>query len=236
MTDNIYDALLKKDTEVVFDKHFYQRIYKRTERTLNAVFFLTDRLDGTQSPLLKDSITESVLSATKDMTTILALSRTDSRHALVVCSTRLIHLSSLVSLAVTRGYIRESHGGLIAHEIEAILAEIGEYQSEIDKPLVRSRIAPRRFESGLHDTAREETMHETGGVTGENGTRHEPNRRERIKDIIREKGNVGIKDISDVITDVSEKSIQRDLNDMILKGEVVRKGERRWSTYSVQSD
>jgi DNA-binding transcriptional ArsR family regulator len=58
-------------------------------------------------------------------------------------------------------------------------------------------------------------------------------RAERIKTVLEAKPQASIKDIAEVITDVSEKTIQRELNSLIEKGQVVREGERRWSRYSV---
>ena len=58
-------------------------------------------------------------------------------------------------------------------------------------------------------------------------------RAERIKTVLEAKPQATVKDIAEVITDVSEKTIQRELNSLIEKGQVVREGERRWSKYSV---
>ena len=58
-------------------------------------------------------------------------------------------------------------------------------------------------------------------------------RRENILDIIRIKKRVTIKDISSIIKDCSEKTIQRELNSLLEKGVISRYGERRWSTYAL---
>jgi predicted HTH transcriptional regulator len=58
-------------------------------------------------------------------------------------------------------------------------------------------------------------------------------RAERIKTVLEAKPQATVKDIAEVITDVSEKTIQRELNSLIEKGQVIREGERRWSRYSV---
>jgi predicted transcriptional regulator len=58
-------------------------------------------------------------------------------------------------------------------------------------------------------------------------------RGERIKTVLEAKPEATIKDISEIITDVSEKTIQRELNSLIEKGQVMRQGERRWSRYSI---
>jgi hypothetical protein len=56
-------------------------------------------------------------------------------------------------------------------------------------------------------------------------------RKEKIVNVIREKGEITIKDIASIMPDCSEKTIQRDLADMVLAGGVKKKGERRWTVY-----
>ncbi len=68
--------------------------------------------------------------------------------------------------------------------------------------------------------------------------RHEQNgggkeRKEKIHRIIEEKGPLTIKDIASVAPEYSEKTIQRDLVDMVTNGRLKKKGERRWTTYFV---
>lgn len=60
-------------------------------------------------------------------------------------------------------------------------------------------------------------------------------RRASILSVIKTKGNPSTKDIADVITDCSEKTIQRELLDMVAKGLLKKEGERRWSRYSLVS-
>lgn len=58
-------------------------------------------------------------------------------------------------------------------------------------------------------------------------------RKEKIVKLIREKGSVMIKDISPSFPELSEKTIQRDLLDLVSKGSISKSGERRWTVYSV---
>ncbi|MBP9771827.1 MAG: DeoR family transcriptional regulator [Candidatus Pacebacteria bacterium] len=64
-----------------------------------------------------------------------------------------------------------------------------------------------------------------------NGTSKD--RKEKILKIIEEKGALTIKDIAQVAPEYSEKTIQRDLVDMVLGGRLKKKGERRWTVYFV---
>ncbi len=58
-------------------------------------------------------------------------------------------------------------------------------------------------------------------------------RKEAILSIIKLKGAVSIKDVSSVVINCSEKTIQRELTSLVSQGILKRTGERRWSTYSL---
>jgi len=59
-------------------------------------------------------------------------------------------------------------------------------------------------------------------------------RREDILNIIKQKGNVSVKDISNIIKDTSEKTIQRELISMVEDDVLLKEGERRWSRYMIK--
>jgi Mn-dependent DtxR family transcriptional regulator len=58
-------------------------------------------------------------------------------------------------------------------------------------------------------------------------------RQEAIIAILREKGPSFIKDISTLIRNVSEKTIQRELQALIASGTIKKTGERRWTVYEL---
>lgn len=59
-------------------------------------------------------------------------------------------------------------------------------------------------------------------------------RKDQILKLIRDKGEVSIKDISKDFADCSEKTIQRDINALVEEGKVRKEGNRRWSRYSLK--
>ena len=64
---------------------------------------------------------------------------------------------------------------------------------------------------------------------------HERNkRREEIINIIKQKKDVSVKDISAIIKDTSEKTLQRELVSMVEEGVLEKEGERRWSRYMIK--
>jgi len=60
-------------------------------------------------------------------------------------------------------------------------------------------------------------------------------RQNSILAIIKKKHDVTIKDISAIIREYSEKTIQRELLDLVSQGVLKKVGERRWSKYSMNS-
>jgi len=58
-------------------------------------------------------------------------------------------------------------------------------------------------------------------------------RRESILDLAKKKSNFNINDVSKMISDCSDKTLQRDLLRMVDEGILKKEGERRWSTYSL---
>lgn len=60
------------------------------------------------------------------------------------------------------------------------------------------------------------------------------NRRTKILDLVSKRSGLTIKDFAEVIKDCSEKTIQRELVELVEQGVLVRQGERRWSTYSLR--
>lgn len=58
-------------------------------------------------------------------------------------------------------------------------------------------------------------------------------RRAAILDMLKQKGNLSVKDFLAVVPEYSEKTIQRELGALVDEGIVKKEGERRWSTYSL---
>jgi hypothetical protein len=78
--------------------------------------------------------------------------------------------------------------------------------------------------------------HRSGSLVGFTSVKNgavKPSRQDAILALLKKSGNVTIKDISNVIKNCSEKTIQRELIAFISAGLVKKVGERRWSRYSL---
>ncbi len=59
-------------------------------------------------------------------------------------------------------------------------------------------------------------------------------RQDIIVNLLKQQGESSITDICEHIDGCSSKTVQRDLNEMISTGAIMKKGDRRWSTYSLK--
>ena len=56
-------------------------------------------------------------------------------------------------------------------------------------------------------------------------------RRDSILGLLKKQKKITVKDVAGVVTNCSEKTIQRELLSLVKEGVLRREGERRWSTY-----
>jgi hypothetical protein len=75
---------------------------------------------------------------------------------------------------------------------------------------------------------------ENNDSSAENIKDKKDTRQMKILTLLRAKSNLSIKDFASVIPECSEKTIQRELLELVEKGVIKKEGERRWSTYSLR--
>lgn len=231
--------LADNSKRLVQDNEYYKYIFKKTEKIVSVVFYV---LHHTSERARNEVHVKDIEAAAQRVHNAIIASleaRThDANGAVHEAAITLVALESKLRVAHVAGLIQRQVVELCAAEIQTVLRAMQNYiqpsetfhfenESETTDPLAPAQAtapgtiptAPAPARSGT-PAPREPAPRATG-----------TERRERIRTIVQAKGNVTIKDISDIITDCSEKTIQRELNDMIRAGEVIREGKRRWSTY-----
>ncbi|MEO6536310.1 MAG: hypothetical protein ABIT47_01345 [Candidatus Paceibacterota bacterium] len=236
----IFSNIFEKDIRRVY-------IYKKAERLAKAIHLvapafrnslaLRDRMDKVAVGLVDAAI----------------LPPTGARDAM---SRELLALSSVLSIARTGGLLSPMNADLIAREAHQLLQEIATYEeprlfledaptlAELARDLGTERhqvIQIARAASGPTTATAKTVRAATQAPRHQNskgqsiGQFKDKNsdRREAIRSILSSKGSSYIKDISTMIRDVSEKTIQRELQAMVENGEVSKFGERRWTTYTL---
>lgn len=90
-------------------------------------------------------------------------------------------------------------------------------------------------EKSLHK--RHLSIKDTNNIVADKGhiVRDKNQRYEVIINLLKKTKEISVKDVSGIVTDCSEKTIQRELLSLVDKGVLKKEGERRWSKYSLAS-
>ena len=226
----IFSNVFDKDIRRVF-------IYKKTERLAKAIHLIAPAFKD--SPALRDKIDIIAVG----LVNAAVLPPLTAREAL---SRELLSLSSVLSIARIGGLLSPMNADLIARESHALLQEVATYEeprlvfedaptlAELSKSSqVQSR--PLRIEGVVSVRGETRAIARPGAPKGQSilDNSGRVSRRDAILEVLKGKGPSYIKDISTVIRDVSEKTIQRELQAMVQEGRVTKEGERRWTTYTL---
>lgn len=241
----------------VFDKDIFSNVFEKDIRRIY-LFKKAERLAKAihlVRPAFKDSL------ALRDRLDRIAVSLVDgavlppgdSRDAL---SRDLLSLSSLLSVARVSALLSPMNAELVSREAQQLLSEIAGYEEprvtleempSLASLAKASSTTDTRESARLRSVARvtydtaltgEEVSYK-GQVKGHVSDKEQKapkgnlGRRDAILSVLRSKGPSYIKDISMIVRDVSEKTIQRELASLVSEGAVVRKGDRRWTTYEL---
>lgn len=234
---SIFSNIFEKDIRRIY-------IYKKAERLAKAIHLVSPAFRS--APALRDRM-DTIAVGLVDAA---ILPPSSAREQM---SRELLALSSVLSIARTGLMLSPMNADLIAKEAHQLLQEVAAYEEPRlfldDSPSLAALAKEAARESAREPVsqgvAEADVSKPTRSISV--GARKQPTkgqlqghikdknaaRRDAIKGILASKGPSYIKDISLMIRDVSEKTIQRDLQALIDSGEVSKKGERRWTTYSV---
>ena len=128
------------------------------------------------------------------------------------------------------------------------------FGGEVPKEIFSHEPLPTRtgpFERHTTDTEQVRSVRpqgQHGGYTTERdrgqGGEQRPQYKERVQEVqkdrratilglVQRKDKITIKDVTNVIKDCSEKTVQRELLALVRQGVLKKEGERRWSTYTL---
>lgn len=217
---------------LVQDDAYYKYIFKKTEKIVSVVFFVSNSIETNEKTtrVLEDTLA-AAQSAHNAALATLAVRAHLSEESLRSLAHALIALDSKLRIASSLRLFSEEVLHVLVTEIDGVLRGLNKYlvnTSAFDD--LDYKVAPEFVTKPAPSRPREKEIKREESAPASSG---DLDRRERIKVVLSAKGEATIKDISDIITDVSTKTIQRELNAMIEDNLVQRQGERRWSKYSL---
>lgn len=231
ISDNSFKKLLNND-------NYYRHIFKKTEKIISVVFYILNNVEiEKKSETLTSNIASKAHFAHENALRSLEVKLVSSKEVLEQFAQSLVGLDSTLRIAAATGFIGQDVLMTVVNEIDTVLRGLRSYiQSNTPlEDISFSSSYPSMFaqEPSLQSAPRERKRVVKDERPDVKSVPTGDDRRERIKTILEAKKEATIKDISEIITDVSEKTIQRELNAMIEENVVKRQGERRWSKYSI---
>jgi hypothetical protein len=246
----------KKDTTLDIqrlsnDSNYYNNVFKKTEKILSVTLYILSETDENKKTLLHtESIKAKALKTQESALQTLPLQPHEQTSGLVSFQYQLVAFESSLAMAKMSGVLAEDIFNLLHEQLDGIHRYINHHyikQSPVSvadlTETVVQRSAPSQSANSTPKPKSAPAARRSQRVqipAGDISTdaylvySQLTDRAERIKTVLEAKPQATIKDIAEVVTDVSEKTIQRELNSLIEKGQAIREGERRWSKYSIK--
>lgn len=237
--DETPNALKNHSGVSFFEKDtFFVYIFKKTERLVSAVYLISDFFSD-QEPIKWSTreICIDLLSLIAECKNTLSATK---RDALVFeIRSCVLKVLSMFSIAHVSGLISEMNFSILEKEFNSLILNLGESSSHITSH--KSPVLSDAFFDHEESPAKQEIIDKRqinpirqNAFSQGQTNKKKDSRSKTILDIVKRKKEVTIKDISDLIKDCSEKTIQRELLAFVSVGTLKRVGERRWSRYSLK--
>jgi len=245
----------EKDTSIQLkrlanDTEYFTNVFKKTEKLVSVVLYVLSHINAPEEKkfyfeILKDK----ALKTHEESLKTLRLSAYGAGDGLLDFQYVLVDLESTLRVAEAAQFLPSTITPLLFEQligVERFLTQTYIKETTLDietvLPMLESKTTKQTARPKVASTPKAPTQPRRRNVVIPEGDISSDayfvysqltDRAERIKTVLEAKPQATIRDIAEIITDVSEKTIQRELNSLIEKGQVFREGERRWSRYSV---
>jgi hypothetical protein len=233
--------------EVVKYNTSFNDLYTKSYRLAAAVFTISNIISEKEE--LRTRIKNLSLELVSMSVNLKDINFSNAPKQLGDIEKKSLELMSLLDIASLSGLISEMNGKILKEEFQSFILEINEFAKKFeDTRTVSVQNIFNDFPHSLNTDVAEAnfnfrknpnlTLNKEGGKGKEDGNGHKRKslRKNTIYEFIKKNNNVGIKDIVPHIIGCSEKTVQRELIELIKEGKIGKVGERRWSKYrAIQS-
>jgi hypothetical protein len=206
------------------NKKVNQKDIEKGQKILAAVYLVTDHLPETES--IRQALRAKVIEF---------LSREN-----ISPEGTLAQMEILLGGAVFAGLISEKNSSIILYEINHFYQNTlrGGMTAQLQDLFSVTNALVDKREGGIKDNKKTFIGHSINNTNKTNfsipsskNLINKSARQDTILSFINERKSVVIKDIVSLFPDVSEKTIQRELNSLIDSGRITKRGTKRWSIY-----
>jgi DNA-binding transcriptional ArsR family regulator len=147
----------------------------------------------------------------------------------------LIAAKAQVGVLVAKGQFTEGNGTLISLALDTLMRELSALRPSNVPPQLTFERQPA-IETTLPLQGPLGERRAVARSEGKIRRAERTTRKEEILSILRGVAPMNIKEVASKMGNVSEKTVQRELSDLIAEGAVLREGERRWSSYKLATN
>ncbi len=224
---------------------YYSNVFKKTERTVSVVFYILSYIERTEKTEFHlKTLSDKAMAVHESALATLSLFEYEAKDKIFPFQQSLVSLEGTLRIANAARVLNDEVLSLLLGEVDLVQRFLRNHfvgpiplvmrEDGMLEPM-KPKSARSNTNSVSNGTVRTRVNIPKGDISSDAHMIYSQlvDRGSRIKTVLEAKPEATIKDIAEVITDVSEKTIQRELNSLIEKGQVIREGERRWSKYSV---
>jgi hypothetical protein len=222
--------------------------FKKVEKITAALYLISSLLKDTEP--LKWELREKAVSMISSSIALNSIEPSDKNSVLQSLFSVSLETLTLLSIASIAGLISEMNYSILKNEIELVVSLLKEKVMEdtakagyiLSDSFFRTdfKMEPRT-DAGAGDVPQGQLNLDTNTNSPSKLKSREKialkdkknDRKTMITTLLQKESNLTIKDFVKVIHGCSEKTIQRELLELVEKGVIKKEGERRWSTYSL---
>jgi hypothetical protein len=241
--------MIKNMNEIIQKNTDFMDIYNRSYRLATAVFMVSNIID--QNEELRTKIKSLSLKLVSVSVNLKDINFIDAKKLISDLEKISLELSSMLDIASVSGLISRMNTGIIREEFQSFLLELDKFserfedQKSVSIKEIFNEPKVLNKENSLEETniwhniegngvyENDSKKITTNGTKNGNGHKRKDLRRNTILDFIKGHNDIGIKDIIPSIAGCSEKTVQRELIQLVNEGKIKKTGERRWSKYSI---
>ncbi|MDB5259643.1 MAG: seg [Candidatus Taylorbacteria bacterium] len=227
-------------------------VFKKIEKISAALYMVSELLKDSE-PLKWELREQGILM----LSTALSMNGVEpiDKSALVqTFFTAALEATTFLNAALMGGLVSRMNHAILVREIDLIVTLVKERVAEdtsragyvLSDTFFKTEELPFRsdsygqpskFELQKNPGISDKKAHDTEAAKQSSALKDKKSERQNlIISLLKKDSDLTIKDFAEVVQDCSEKTIQRELLELVDKGVVKKVGERRWSRYSLQVD
>lgn len=225
--DNIEDNQDLNKIGFFSGEAYLKAVFKKTERIVAGLYLITGLLKDKEP--IKWKIREHSMSLLSSVLTLNDNQAFEKDTVARSIFSDLFEIISAINLAHLSGLLSDMNHEIMRGELDKLINILKD--NMVNNKEREGYVLSEKFFNNVVNKAPQVENRIKDNVA-ENSKKID--RKTAIVEVLKNRSNLTVKDVAQVVTGCSEKTIQRELIELVEKGVVKREGERRWSRYSLR--